>query len=249
MTFVDCAWTRPVDSLFRRFAVEVFVVGFRVGAGMVDDAVPMIRRRIERIELQWNTAAIDDVVRRPGRDDDREARSNRRPNAIENRLTGPLLHAKKLVELVDFRPDLFLGLQRHHDELAVLGRVKHPAKLVILDGETLDVLHKAFHSDSSFVSVQAGWQAAPARPLFVIAAPGNRRVLPVPRSLGEVAWRFAVSLESDKRLRMRNLQVACPRRSAGAPRLTASAGRTGPSARSLNGWAKMDRHSPAIAAC
>src|SRR5450759_3326709 len=40
---------RAVDSLFRRFAVEVLVVGFRLGAGMVDDAVPMIRRRIERI--------------------------------------------------------------------------------------------------------------------------------------------------------------------------------------------------------
>jgi hypothetical protein len=45
---------RAVDCLFRRFAVEVLVVGLRVIAGMVDDAVPMIRRRIERIELQWN---------------------------------------------------------------------------------------------------------------------------------------------------------------------------------------------------
>ena len=54
---------------------------------MVDNAVPMIRRRIERIELQWNTAGIDDVVIRPGRDDYREARADRRPNAIENRLT------------------------------------------------------------------------------------------------------------------------------------------------------------------
>jgi hypothetical protein len=91
------------DSLFRRFAVEVLVVGLRVGAGMVDNAVPMIRRRIERVELQRNSAGIDDVVIRPGRDDYREARSDRRPNAIENRLTGPLLHAKELVELVDFR--------------------------------------------------------------------------------------------------------------------------------------------------
>ena len=138
----------PVDSLLRRLAVEVFVVGLRVVAGMVDDAVPMIRRRIERVELQRNTAGIDDVVIRPSRDDDREARSDRRPNAIENRLTGPLLHAKELVERVDFRPDLFLGLQRHDDELAVLRRVKHPAKLVILDGEILDVLHKAFHNDN-----------------------------------------------------------------------------------------------------
>ena len=37
--------------LFRGFAVEVFFVGFRLGTGMVDDAVAMIGRRVERIEL------------------------------------------------------------------------------------------------------------------------------------------------------------------------------------------------------
>src|ERR1019366_4130127 len=140
-------------------------------------------------ELQWNTAAIDDVVRRSGRHDDREARSNRCPNAIENRLTGPLLHAKKLVELVDFRPNLFLGLQRHHDELAVLGRVKHPAKLVILDGETLDVLHKAFHSDSSFVSVQADRQQHRPGPFLSLRRRGTaescRFPAPLVRSPGD----------------------------------------------------------------
>jgi len=77
---------------------------------MVDNAVSMIRGRKERIELQWNTAGIYDVVIRPSRDDYREARSDRRRNAIENRLTGTLLHAKELVELVDFRPDPLLGL-------------------------------------------------------------------------------------------------------------------------------------------
>src|SRR5674476_1160286 len=117
---------------------------------MVDDAVPMIRRCIERIKLQWNAPGIDDVVFGPSRDDNREAGFDRRPNAIENHLTRPLLDAKELVELVDFRPDLFLGLSCHDDELAVLCRVKHLAKLAILDSETLDVLHKAFHNDSSF---------------------------------------------------------------------------------------------------
>src|ERR1039457_1157920 len=43
-----------------------------------------------------------------------------------------------------------LGFKRHHDELAVLCRVKHPAKLVIPDGETLDILYKAFHNNSLF---------------------------------------------------------------------------------------------------
>src|SRR5450756_1268397 len=101
--------TSRVDSLFCRFAVEVFVVGLRVGAGMVDNAVPMIRRCIERIKLQWNIAGIDDVVFSSSWDHDRVARFDRRANAVENRLTAPLLDAKELVKLVDFRPDLFLG--------------------------------------------------------------------------------------------------------------------------------------------
>jgi coenzyme F420 hydrogenase subunit beta len=75
---------RPVDSLFRRFTVEVFIVRFRGGAGMVDNPVAMIRRCIERIELQWNAAGIDDVVIRPSRDDYGETRADHRVNAIEN---------------------------------------------------------------------------------------------------------------------------------------------------------------------
>jgi hypothetical protein len=60
----------------------------------------MITRRRERVELQWNTAGIDDVVLRASRDDDREARSDWRPNTIENRLAAPLLEAKQLIQLV-----------------------------------------------------------------------------------------------------------------------------------------------------
>src|SRR5664279_2838264 len=72
-----------IDTLFRRFAVEVFVVGLRVGASMVDDAVPMIWRRIERVEFQGNVTGIEDVVICPSWHDDREARLDRRPNSIE----------------------------------------------------------------------------------------------------------------------------------------------------------------------
>ena len=101
---------RSVDSLFRRFAVKMLVVRLRFVARMVDDAIPMIRGRVERIELHWSTAGVDDVVIRPSGDEDGEARSDGCPNAVENRLTGTLLHAEELIELVDFRPDLFLGL-------------------------------------------------------------------------------------------------------------------------------------------
>jgi hypothetical protein len=70
-----------IGSLLRGITVEVLVVGLRGGAGVVDDAVPVIRRRIERVELQGNAAGVDDVVIRPRRDEDREARLDRRPNS------------------------------------------------------------------------------------------------------------------------------------------------------------------------
>src|SRR5665647_316982 len=117
---------------------------------MVDDAVPMIRGRIDRIELHWNSAGIDDVVIRPTRDNNSEACSNCCPNAIDNRFTGTLLHAKELIGFVRFHSDLFLGLQSHDNKLTVTGRVKHPAKFFILDGDAFDVLYITFHSNSSF---------------------------------------------------------------------------------------------------
>jgi hypothetical protein len=56
----------------------MFVVSLCVVTGMGNDAVPMIRRRIERIELQWDIAVIDNVVIGSSRDDYAEARVNRR---------------------------------------------------------------------------------------------------------------------------------------------------------------------------
>ena len=83
----------------------MFVVRLRIGAGRVDDAVPVVRRRIQRIELQRNISGIDDIVIRPGRDEHREARADCRGNAVENRLARALLHAKELVEPVNLGPD------------------------------------------------------------------------------------------------------------------------------------------------
>jgi hypothetical protein len=40
------------NALFRRLAVEVFVVRFGGGAGLVDDAVAVIGRGIEGVEFQ-----------------------------------------------------------------------------------------------------------------------------------------------------------------------------------------------------
>jgi len=87
----------------------------------------------------------------PGRDEHRKACADRSANATENRLTRPFLHAKDLVEFVDFRPDLFLGFQRHDDELAVLRRVQNVADICVLAGDALYVFHEPIHNDISFV--------------------------------------------------------------------------------------------------
>ena len=138
----------PYQRLFRRFAIELLIVCLRVCPGMVDHAIPMIRGRIERIELQRNTPGIDDVVLSPSGDDDGKACLDRRPNAIENRLTRARLHTKELVELVYFLANFFTGFQGHQDELAVFGRIKHATKLAVLEGERLDILDKSFHNTS-----------------------------------------------------------------------------------------------------
>ena len=97
----------------------------------------------------WNTTSIDDIVIRPSRDEHGETRADHRVNAIENGLARSFLYAKELIELVNFHPDLLLGLQCHDNELTVPGRVKHAAKILIFDGIVLDVLYKTFHSNSS----------------------------------------------------------------------------------------------------
>src|SRR5450631_412410 len=54
----------------------MFLVRLRVSASMVDNAIPKIRRHVERIELHWDSSGIDDVAIRPSRSDYCEARSN-----------------------------------------------------------------------------------------------------------------------------------------------------------------------------
>jgi hypothetical protein len=87
----------------------VFVVRFRIGAGMVDNTITMIRGRIEGIELHWNTSGIDDVVICPTRDEHGESRADHRANSIENGLARPFLHAKELIGFVRSIPISSLG--------------------------------------------------------------------------------------------------------------------------------------------
>jgi len=74
----------PEDSLFTRSSVEVFTVGLRICAGRVDHSVSIVRRCIQRVELERNVPGVDDVSIRSGWEEHRDACADRRGNAIEN---------------------------------------------------------------------------------------------------------------------------------------------------------------------
>src|SRR5450759_4572347 len=108
---------------------------------MVDNTITMIWWGIERIEFHWSIAGIDDVVIRSSGDEHSEARADLRMNAIQNGLARAFLHAKELIELVHFHPNLFLGFQCHDYELTVFRRIKHLAKIFILDRDLFDIFY------------------------------------------------------------------------------------------------------------
>src|SRR5512133_1579507 len=56
--------------LFRGLAVEVLFRGVRVGLGDVHRAVDVLRRTVDRVQLQRLLAGVPDVVARAGGDDD-----------------------------------------------------------------------------------------------------------------------------------------------------------------------------------
>jgi hypothetical protein len=138
----------PTSNLFSRFTVEVFSIALGISAGLVDNVIAMIGRRVEGIKLQRHSAGIDDVVIDAGRDEYREAGLNRRPGAIQYGLARTFFDTEKLVNLVNLGADVFLGFQRHEDKLRVFGRVKHLAKLVVFDGKTFNILYETFHHNS-----------------------------------------------------------------------------------------------------
>ena len=71
-----------------------------------------------------------------------------RVNAIENSLSRTFLHPKELIEFMNLHHDLLFWLQRHYNELTVLGGVKHLAKIFILDRDTFDIFYITFHGNS-----------------------------------------------------------------------------------------------------
>jgi hypothetical protein len=99
-----------------------FVVSRCIPTGVVENAAPVMGRRGEGVGLEGDAAGIDDVVIRPGRDDDRKTRLDRRAHTVKDRFTGSYRHAKELIQRVNFRPDFFPGSWHHGHKLAIAAK-------------------------------------------------------------------------------------------------------------------------------
>ena len=63
---------RRNSILFGRLAIEFLVVSLGIVAAVMDHAIPVIGRRIDRVQLEWGSAGIDNVVSCPSRNNDPE---------------------------------------------------------------------------------------------------------------------------------------------------------------------------------
>src|SRR3989344_2212485 len=93
---------RYSPHLLARNAVKGLVVGYRVGFCLIDESVLVVGWCIERVELECvGGRGVYDVVARTLRDDNGRTVTDCVLNAVEYRLPCALLHADKLVKLMD----------------------------------------------------------------------------------------------------------------------------------------------------
>ena len=112
----------------------------------MDDAVPMIRRRIHGIELHGLIlSCIYQVMSSAGRDQYRESVLDRMFDSIEDCFADSGFDAQELIERMHFFPYVFSGLQVHHYQLAMLGGVQNLSKIIIGERDFFNIGDIASH--------------------------------------------------------------------------------------------------------
>src|SRR3989344_2755317 len=135
------------------FLLKMLVVSFGLRFCLVDDAVAVVGRRVERVEFHRVCCrSVDDIVVGAARDNHYRAVREHVLLAVEHRLALPLFHPNKLVELVHLRAAILSGQQRHNHQLEVLVSVQHPAEVPVFERVLFDIGDIAFHSYLSFPS-------------------------------------------------------------------------------------------------
>src|SRR3989344_4918377 len=125
-------------------AVEMLLVCLCVGLGFMNSAVPVIGRRVKRVEFHGGGAAIYNIVPRALRDNYYRVVAYGVLDAVEHRLAYPCLDPYKLVEFVHLLAYLLPRRKAHKHELAVAGGVKNFSKIFVLECGLFDINKKSF---------------------------------------------------------------------------------------------------------
>jgi hypothetical protein len=112
----------------------------------------MLRRSVDRVELERSAAGVADIMPRAGWDDHRDLRLDAVLDTVDVDRALPFLETEELISiLVYLRADLFAGLKGHQHQLNVMPGVEHAAKIVVLDRALFDVVAIALHRAFSLV--------------------------------------------------------------------------------------------------
>src|SRR5688500_10636280 len=130
-------------ALFGGLAVPVIVVMIPFGLGLVlvNDAVAMLGRTVDRVEPERCLAVVDDVMARAGGDDHREIVLDAVVDTIDPDDSAAFLDSEELIAIVMyFFADVAAGRQGHQHQLKVLPGVEDPAEILVRHGHALDIV-------------------------------------------------------------------------------------------------------------
>ena len=146
--------TRRVDvaQLFRHPSRElVRLVRLALRLGQMNGLIAMMRRTVERVELEaLGCRGIDNIMPGSGGHDDGRAiphgifLAQRGVDGIENHLPLPLLEAEELIDGVHLVADLLARQKAHEHELGELSRIEHVPEGIVLDRQILYVRNVSF---------------------------------------------------------------------------------------------------------
>lgn len=116
-------------------------IGQGLGLGDVNRAVAVLRGSVDGVEFERRGGrCIDQVVFCSGRDDNRGSVADRMRHAIKHHRTVSRFHAEELVEVMYFFTNIFVRVEVHDHELAMLGGMENRTKIRIGERNSLYIV-------------------------------------------------------------------------------------------------------------
>ena len=120
----------------------VFLVSHRFCLCLVDAPIDMIRRSIDRVQLERQLAGIDNIVFGAGAYEERRAVGEVIFGAIDDSFARPGLKAEELVDVIDLDADILARQKGHKDDLAVRRGEDDLTEIIVLERQLFDVREK-----------------------------------------------------------------------------------------------------------